>query len=195
MADFFQSGVVTTLHRFRRELPSRLEAELETYSLIRPIGLVLPALYAEFETPAMQGIVNKLRDVRYLHRIVVAIGRCSEAQYQDARNFFTGFQTPVRTIWMEDPRVEAIFTELERNELKAGERGKGQTCWFAIGTLLADADCEGIALHDCDILNYDTDLLARLIYPIVHPNLGFEFSKGYYSRVSDQLHGRVTRLF
>lgn len=195
MSDFFQPGVVTTLHRLRREPPERIERELEAYAPRKPIGLVLPALYSEFETPAMKGIVDKLRDVKYLHRIVVAIGRCSRLQYESAREFFHGFQTPVRTIWMEDDRVVSIFRDLEAADLRAGDPGKGQTCWLAMGTLLADEDCEGIALHDCDILNYERDLLARLIYPLVHPNLGFEFAKGYYSRVSDRLHGRVTRLF
>jgi len=37
-------------------------------------------------------------------------------------------------------------------------------------------------------------LLARLCYPVVNPNLDYEFCKGYYSRVTDRLHGRVTRL-
>jgi glucosyl-3-phosphoglycerate synthase len=30
---------------------------------------------------------------------------------------------------------------------------------------------------------------------VANPNLGYEFCKGYYSRVTDRLHGRVTRLF
>jgi len=51
-----------------------------------------------------------------------------------------------------------------------------------------------IALHDCDIVNYSRDMLARLCYPVVHPDIGFEFSKGYYARLSHQMHGRVTRL-
>ncbi len=38
------------------------------------------------------------------------------------------------------------------------------------------------------------ELLARLCYPVLNPNLNFEFCKGYYARVSDRMHGRVTRL-
>ncbi len=38
-------------------------------------------------------------------------------------------------------------------------------------------------------------MLARLLYPVVHPATDFEFSKGYYARVTDRLFGRVTRLF
>jgi glucosyl-3-phosphoglycerate synthase len=30
---------------------------------------------------------------------------------------------------------------------------------------------------------------------VTHPNIGFEFCKGYYSRVTEQMHGRVTRIF
>jgi glucosyl-3-phosphoglycerate synthase len=37
-------------------------------------------------------------------------------------------------------------------------------------------------------------MLARLVLPAVDPTLDFDFVKGYYARVSDRLHGRVTRL-
>jgi glucosyl-3-phosphoglycerate synthase len=60
--------------------------------------------------------------------------------------------------------------------------------------VLAGNRSKAIALHDADILNYDRTLLARLCYPLVNPNLGYEYSKGFYARVTDRLHGRVTRL-
>ena len=52
-----------------------------------------------------------------------------------------------------------------------------------------------IAIHDCDIRTYDRELLARLCFPTAHPNLNYEFAKGYYGRVAERLYGRVTRLF
>jgi glucosyl-3-phosphoglycerate synthase len=52
-----------------------------------------------------------------------------------------------------------------------------------------------IAVHDSDILTYERSLLARLIYPLVHPSMEYEFAKGYYARVTNRLHGRVMRLF
>lgn len=61
--------------------------------------------------------------------------------------------------------------------------------------MLAKGECSVIALHDCDIVNYSRELLGRLCYPCTNPNLDYEFCKGYYSRVSDRMHGRVTRLF
>jgi glucosyl-3-phosphoglycerate synthase len=195
MADFYQTGMVTTLHRLTPNQLDRIEAELESYGRNRPIGLVLPALFSEFETPAMQGIVAELQKVKYLQRIVVALGRASREQFFQAKRFFDNFYTPVDCLWIDSDRIQALLRKLEERGLSAGSDGKGRSCWLAYGYLLAMRDCDVIALHDCDIVNYDRQLLARLCYPVTHPHLGFEFCKGYYARVTDRMHGRVTRLF
>lgn len=195
MGDFFQTGVVTTLHRLNRDDGDLIEAELVAIADHNPIGLVLPALYVEFEHPAMQRIVDELRKVQYLHRIVVAIGGATHEQYLHACSFFRDMPTPVTAIWMEHPRVEDLFRMLDEQGIGAGGPGKGRTCWLCYGYLLAREDVDVIALHDCDIRNYEKGLLTRLCYPVANANLGFEFCKGYYARVSDKMHGRVTRLF
>jgi glucosyl-3-phosphoglycerate synthase len=195
MADFYQTGVVTTLHRLKPNNIERLEQDLERFSRNRPIGLVLPALYSEFESPAMQQIISELRQVRYLQRIVVTLGRANREQYQRARSAFEDFYTPVTTLWMDGERIQKLLLMLQERGLSAGDDGKGRSCWMAYGHLLASRDCDVIALHDCDIVNYDRQLLARLCYPVTHPHLAFEFCKGYYARVTDRMHGRVTRLF
>src|SRR6266566_4816432 len=105
MADFHQTGVITTLHRLKPDSIDRLEADLERFARNRPIGLVLPALYSEFETPAMQRIVAELKSVRYLQRICVVLGRATLEQCLRARRFFDGYYTPVTTIWMESERI------------------------------------------------------------------------------------------
>src|SRR4029077_12455110 len=195
MADFHQTGVVATLHRLKPNQTERLEQDLERFSRNRPIGLVLPALYSEFETPAMQRIVSELKHVRYPQRIVVTLGRATPEQHARARGFFEDFYTPFTLVWMEGARIQALLKMLEDRGLSAGGDGKGRSCWMAYGYLLAMQDCDVIALHDCDIVNYDRQLLARLCYPVTHPHLSFEFCKGYYARVTDRLHCRATRLF
>jgi glucosyl-3-phosphoglycerate synthase len=47
MSDFYQTGVVTTLHRLNPDGLERLEGELQEFTGNRPVGLVLPALYSE----------------------------------------------------------------------------------------------------------------------------------------------------
>jgi glucosyl-3-phosphoglycerate synthase len=195
MADFFQTGVLTTLHRLTRDADDVIEAELVAIADHNRIGLVLPALYTAFEHPALRRIVDQLQTVRYLKRIVVAIGGATYEQYLHAASFFRAMPTPVTAMWMEHPRVEELFRMLEHEGIGAGGPGKGRTCWFCYGYLLAREDVDIIALHDCDIRNYDKQLLTRLCYPVANPNLGFEFCKGFYARAAGRMHGRVTRLF
>jgi glucosyl-3-phosphoglycerate synthase len=139
--------------------------------------------------------VADIQKVRYLQRIVVAVGRASQEQFFQAKRFFESFYTPVDLICVNSERIAGLLNMLQERGLSAGPDGKGRSCWLAYGYLLAMRDCDVIALHDCDIVNYDRALLARLCYPVVHPHLGFEFCKGYYARVTDRMHGRVTRLF
>lgn len=195
MADFYQTGVVTTLHNLDSNGLDRLENELGAFSDRVPIGLVLPALYSEFEKPAMGRIISELSNVRYLRQIVVALGRADAAQFEHTKSLFRDFHCPVTILWMESPRIQTLLSMLRENGLSAGEDGKGRSCWMAYGYLLAAGHCDVIALHDCDVVNYSRKMLARLCYPVAHPNLGFEFCKGYYARVTNRMHGRVTRLF
>ena len=108
MADFYQTGIVTTLHRLKQNQTERLELELERFARNRPVGLVLPALYSEFETPAMQVIVPELKKVRYLQRIIVALGQASREQYLRARSFFKDFYTPVTVLWIDSNRIQSV---------------------------------------------------------------------------------------
>ncbi len=194
MADFQQTGIITTLHRLGSPGLERLEGELETHSLKRPVALVLPALYAEFEGQAMPRIVAELAKVRYLGQVVVALGRASESQYRAAADFLKPLGDTVRILHIEGKPVQELLNTLKRNGVNPGEDGKGRATWLAYGYVIASGKADIIALHDCDILTYSRELLARLCYPVVHPDLDYVFCKGFYSRVTDKLHGRVTRL-
>ncbi len=195
MADFHQTGLVATLHRLVPGDLERLERELVMYSKQRPIALVLPTLYSEFEGPAMPRIIEELRHVPYLRQIVVTVSRATPEQYARARQMMADLPQEVTFIWNNGPRLEQLYEKLRGNGLPIGEDGKGRSCWMAYGYVLASGRSDVIVLHDCDILTYTREMLARLCYPVVNPNIDFEFCKGYYARVTDRLHGRVTRLF
>ena len=194
MSDFYQTGIITTLHRLGKPSLDRLEGELEQFSRQRPVALVLPALYSEFDGPAMPGIVQELAKVRYLCEIVLVLDKASEKEFQRVRGIMAPLPGHVRIIHNDGKRVLEIYDTLKRNGLDAGQRGKGRSAWLAYGYVLASATCDVIALHDCDIVSYSREMLARLCYPVANPNLDFVFCKGYYSRVTNKMHGRVTRL-
>lgn len=195
MSDFYQNGVVTVLHRLGRSNTPQLELELERYTKATPIALVLPSLYSELERPALKGIVKTLSEVRYINEIVVSLDRASALEFRLAKQFFSQLPQRVRVIWNDGSRIQALLNMLVSHEIDIGHQGKGRGCWTAYGYVLARGQSQIIALHDCDIVSYDRQYLARLCYPVANPNLAYEFCKGFYSRVTDRMHGRVTRLF
>lgn len=194
MSDFYQTGVIATLHRLGRPNAQKIESELETFARQRPIALVLPALYSEFESGALHRIIEQLTEAKYLKQIVLTLGGADAGQFAQAKDYLAKLSQQVRIIWNDGPQVSGLLRMLEDNDLRIGPPGKGRACWIAYGYVLASQQSDIIALHDCDIVNYDRDLLARLVYPIANPTIDFEFCKGFYARVTDRMHGRVTRL-
>jgi glucosyl-3-phosphoglycerate synthase len=196
MSDFHQTGVVTTLHILSTRDPGSLDAELERMTKIRPVALVLPSLFSELKGRALPGIIRQLKEVKYLKQIVVTLGGTArQEEFEEAKKFFSILPQETRIIWNNGKRIQKIYRLLEEKHLRVGGDGKGRATWLAYGYVLASRKSQFIALHDCDIINYDRELLARLCYPVVNPDLNYEFCKGYYSRVTDRMYGRVTRLF
>ena len=195
MGDIYQSNVIATFHRFDRTRPAELETELKRMSEHRSLALTLPALFSEFEGEALPHIVEELKGADYIDHIVLVLGGADQEQYLYARDFMSQLPQKPNVLWVDSPRIQAVIRSIEEYELYVGEDGKGRSVWLAYGYTLGLGDVDVVALHDCDILTYDRRLLARLVYPIMNPNLGYEFAKGYYARVSDRIYGRVTRLF
>jgi glucosyl-3-phosphoglycerate synthase len=208
MADFHQEGLITTLHALyeafdRDEYLINMEKKLVEYAGHLRISLLLPSLYAEIQNPVvLDRILDEIAKVRYLHSVVVALGGApEESQFKEAKEYFGRLRTPERdlnVVWVEGPRIQKIFQDIQDREIPIGVQGKGQSVWIALGYLFAREDCDVVALHDCDIVTYDRILLGRLIEPTANPNNEFEFCKGYYPRISPAdraMKGRVTRLF
>ena len=195
MSDFYQNGIITNLHNLRVQDAASLEKELVSFSKIRPMGLVLPSLYSELLSPALENIVKELRDVKYLNQIVIGLDRATKYEYRDALNYFSRLPQEHFVLWNDGPRLKAIDKKLHKLKLAPQEMGKGRNVWYCFGYILATNKVESVALHDCDILTYNKELLARLIYPVANPNFNYQFCKGYYSRVSaNKINGRVCRL-
>jgi glucosyl-3-phosphoglycerate synthase len=194
MSDFFQTGAVATLHRLGQLDTPRLERGLEEFAEETPIALVLPCHIRELGTPALRGIVRELKNVRYLKQIVVGIDGASGREWRKACRFFSQLPQKPTLLWNDGPRMQKLLKQLEEAELGTGPGGKGRNVWLCFGSVLASEQARMVAVHDCDIVTYNRELLARLCYPVAHPAFGFDFCKGYYARVTSKLNGRVMRL-
>ncbi|MCA9229765.1 MAG: glycosyl transferase [Planctomycetales bacterium] len=195
MADFVQSGEIGTLHNLRNRSVEELEADLASWSKVTPMSLVLPCLYSELEGPALGPIIDKLCHATYLEEIIIGLDRANREQFDIARKFFDRLPQKKVILWNDGPRLLSVDASLAAEALAPTELGKGRNVWYCFGYFLAAGYSKAVALHDCDIVMYRREMLARLLYPIVHPLFDYVFCKGYYYRSADgRLNGRVVRL-
>lgn len=196
MADFYQTGVLATFHRLGGYNTERIESDLVEFNKHRPLALVLPTTPRELESPALRTILDAVKRLPYLNEIVITLGQTADpAHFARAKELFDVLPQRHQIVWASGPRFQELYRLLEANDLSAGGDGKGRSAWTAYGYILAREESKVIGLHDCDIVNYSREILGRLFYPVAAPHIDYAFCKGYYARVTDRMHGRVTRLF
>ena len=195
MSDFHQTGSVATLHNLGQRPIEDLERRLKLFAEHRKITLILPSLFSELETPALAGILDELEGASYINHIVIGLDRADAEQFAYAKTYFARLPQRHDILWNDGPRLRAIHETLSAAKLAPEEPGKGRNVWYCIGHVLASANSDVVALHDCDIVTYKREMLTRLVYPVANPEFPYQFCKGYYARINDyKLSGRVTRL-
>jgi glucosyl-3-phosphoglycerate synthase len=195
MTDFWQYGKVTTLHDLSdwdsSQLHDRLKRETERYS----IGLVLPITASDMRAPAFENIVNELREATFVHTIVLVLNRAPEIDdYREACRRVAPLGDRLHILWTDGPRGQKLTNELVNEGFTIDKAGKGRAVWYAYGYLLADPQLRAFVLHDCDIVDYEWEMLGRLCLPMASSSLDFDYCKAYYARATHKLHGRVARL-
>lgn len=195
MSDFHQHGPVTALPRLVNRPIDELEAQIVPLSRKFPVSLVVPMTPDEMDRPALARILDELSQVPYLHSLVISLNRASADDYRRTREYFARYPGRQEIVWSESPAMQRFLERLDNVGLSTGATGKGRACWLAMGYLLAEEQVDYIAFQDADVINFHREMLARLVLPALDPIVDFDFVKAYYARVSDRLHGRVTRLF
>jgi glucosyl-3-phosphoglycerate synthase len=195
MADFIQSGLITTLHDLGAIPSERLNALLQQQADDYPVGLILPVTAHDMRQPPFATIVEELAKVDYLRRIVIVLDQAPEIeQYLHARHLAITLGDRARVLWTHSDRIRDLYETLSEAGLNIPRSGKGRAVWTAFGYLLGDTSLKAFAVHDCDIISYESEMVARLCLPLIHPSLDFEFCKAYYARYTDRMHGRIGRL-
>ncbi|HEY5741782.1 MAG TPA: hypothetical protein VIS99_04515, partial [Terrimicrobiaceae bacterium] len=191
MADF-QQNVVPTFTRLADEDLTRMEKSILRAARRAPIGVIIPALFDDLSSPAMQHIIEELAGINFVKRIYISLDRSSEDDFHRAREIIEPIKERSVLLWNNAPAVQSVLEKINQ-AIPLSARGKGRAVWTALGYALGKSEVAVLAFHDADILTYDRGFLLRLLYPVV--NLRYQFAKGFYTRYSDRLHGRVARLF
>jgi glucosyl-3-phosphoglycerate synthase len=194
MSDFHQFGPVTALPRLVPRPIEDMEAQIQSWTRRFPVALVIPMVPEEMDRPALAGILGELSKTSYIDTLVVSLNRATREDFDRANGYFERYPARKVILWNESPAVQEFVEQMGAAGLYTGEPGKGRACWLAMGCLLAEERSEYLVFQDADVVTFGREMLARLVLPAVDPTVDFDFVKGYYARVSDRLHGRVTRL-
>src|SRR4030065_2902087 len=126
MSDFFQPGVITTLHRLKKDNLERKETELEFYSRYNPIALVLPSLYSELKEKALKTIVSEIQKVKYINQVIITLGKADEKEFEHTKEFFSVLPQQTIVIWNDGKRIRSLYDILTKNDISSGQDGKGR---------------------------------------------------------------------
>lgn len=196
MADFYQHARVPTLHHLAQVDGFARETEMLNWTADKPVALLLPALYAECERPALPGILYEVSRADHISEVVLSMNGMDATGHERAvelcRKNLRGKRAHI--LWNDGPQFSQVYQTMADAGLAGAHAGKGSNIWMGIAWLHARGFKGIVVSHDTDILNYSRDLLWRLCFPLLHPRMRYRFAKGYYSRVTDRLFGRATRL-
>jgi glucosyl-3-phosphoglycerate synthase len=194
MSDFHQYGPVTSIPRLVARDLDEMEQRLEVLAQRFPVTVVIPLIPSEMDRPALAHILDELCAITWVDTLLLSLNHASLDDYHRAVAYFERYPGRKVLLWNESPAVVSFVQDMAAAGLYTGEPGKGRACWLAIGHALAEERASYIAFQDADVVNYSREMLARLVLPALEPTVDFDFVKAYYARVSDRLHGRVTRL-
>ncbi len=192
----YKQELITTIHDFGCDL-ALLEKRLTQLSQSPSTAVLIPALYAELERPALSRIFDHLQHCAFVQTVVISLYADTIEQYAKAIHFIDRLPQQTFVIWENGPRVRQLLGSLQQQGLNILHfKGKGLAVWLGLG--LASLESGAIALHDADITTYDRSYPLKLLFPLLETEFGVAFNKAYYARLGSHprsLYGRVVRLF
>lgn len=186
MSDFHQHGLISTLQQLGAGNIARLERELCEAG--RAIALILPCHGRDLTGPALDGILEQLSGAAFLSEVIVSMNGLDADGHELAKHKFSRLPQRHRILWNDGPLLRPQY-----EQEGCFVSGKGFNVWAATQLLCKEANADLLVTQDCDVLSFRRETLVRLCYSGIR--LGYEFSKMYYSRVTDRIYGRVGRLF
>jgi glucosyl-3-phosphoglycerate synthase len=166
---------ITTLHDLNLDSVKLIE-NISAISGERPVSVVMPMLYSEIKNDALENIVKQLNKCTYLKEVIVPLAAKNENEFDQVKRFFRNLKIPKLIMWCNGPRIENLLTQMKSKGLSLTEYvGKGRDVWLALG--IANLRSYAVALHDADIQGYTEVIPTKLLYPLLEPELDFNFDE------------------
>ena len=197
MSDFAQNETICTLQGLNPEHLQQIDQRLlPEIAHAKPITLVLPCHAADLRNPALTSICTELSKANWLHNVLVPLNGLNAAEFSEAQAFFSRMLAIQHTLLhVDSPRWLDALSSAAALPAASLQTGKGLNVWAAVGLHYARGGQGIVAFQDADVVSFNRAILARMCMACANPEWGFDFTKMYYSRATDRLYGRVSRLF
>ena len=80
MSDFYQN-IVPTFTRLENEDLNQMEQQVAKVAARLPIGVIIPALFKDLSSPAMQKIIQELTKMSFVSRVYISLDQGSAEEY------------------------------------------------------------------------------------------------------------------
>ena len=151
MSDFFQHGLISTLHRLNQAEPAEDQTLKEA-----GLGLLLPCHARDIGTTPLIETVGTLNQLSLFDHAIISVN--GFASVSDAIEFWSRLRTPHTLLWNDSP---AFISWLRNHDLPAVS-GKGLNLWSGLGFAVSETELQALVIHDCDIQNYTASLPISL---------------------------------
>ncbi len=186
---------VTTLHDIC--VDNNVINKLKEVAEERRVSIIMPMLYKELKNEAIENIIEELNRCDFVKEIIIPLSANEQKEFEKVKKIFSRLKNEHYIIWCNGPKITKLLNELKQEGINVIDyKGKGRDVWIALG--IACLNTYAIAFHDADIKTYSHLIPAKLLFPLLEPELDFKFCKGYYARIDIKnkiVYGRVFRLF
>jgi len=114
-----------------------------------------------------------------LAEIVVGIDGADAAAWRRAEQLLRGSSAEGLPASERRTRGHGVLAAVEQGGSACCPGWKGPQPLAVLRTCHRPGSARMVAAHDCDIETFSREMLARLCYPVAHPDLGFDFCKGF----------------
>src|SRR2546422_9553940 len=83
MADFYQN-IVPTFTRLDNEDLIQMEKSLLRAAARVPIGIIIPALFKDLSSEAMQNIIHELSSMEFISKIYISLDRATPKEHRSS---------------------------------------------------------------------------------------------------------------
>src|SRR5512145_2074757 len=108
MADF-HINKVPTFSLLQHESSRAMEAKVLKACTRVPVGVLIPALYSDLSSEAMNNIIQVLTQINFVRKVYISLDRANYDDYKNAQEIIAPLGDKAALVWNDKPEVVDVI--------------------------------------------------------------------------------------